>query len=256
MGDQRLPARADGGHPSYGKLGDLTAASASSRARSCCSWSARRCADSRRSMTELIAFRAVQGLGAGGLIVLSRRSSATSSRRGNGVATRACSARSSALRASPGRCWAGCSSRVSWRWIFYVNLPVGLVALAVIGSRCPARVGGGRRSTTSAQRCWPRGLSAIVLVTSLGGTSWAGAGAGDRCRHARRGAARRVRVPSGEPRAGPAVVLLRDRRVRSSPGSLSRSSALRCSARSRSCRFTSRPSTPRRPTGPGCASCR
>src|SRR5580692_909768 len=86
-------------------------------------------------MTELIVFRAVQGLGAGGLIVLAQTVVADLvSPRDRG--------RYQGLFAAV---FAGCSvagpllgglitDALSWRWIFYVNLPVGAVALALIAA--------------------------------------------------------------------------------------------------------------------------
>ena len=63
---------------------------------------------------------------------------------------------------------------VSWRWIFYVNLPIGLVALAVLAATLPT-VQGRERPVIDylGAGLLAAGLSAIVLVTSQGGTTWA-----------------------------------------------------------------------------------
>jgi predicted MFS family arabinose efflux permease len=63
---------------------------------------------------------------------------------------------------------------VSWRWIFYVNLPVGLVALGVLAVTLPT-VGVRSRPTIDyvGAGVLATALSAIVLVASLGGTTWA-----------------------------------------------------------------------------------
>jgi len=127
------------------------------------------------NMTELIAFRAVQGLGAGGLIVLTQAvvgDVVTPRERGKyqglfgavfGVASIAGPLLGGAI-----------VQTVSWRWIFYVNLPLGLIALIVLSSTLP--------STRAAARpvidylgagALAGALSAIVLVASLGGTTWA-----------------------------------------------------------------------------------
>ena len=68
----------------------------------------------------------------------------------------------------------GLTSGLSWRWIFYVNLPIGAIALAVIGvafharsERVPHKVdylGAGILAG---------GLASIVLFTSLGGNTYA-----------------------------------------------------------------------------------
>ena len=91
------------------------------------------------SMIQLAAFRAVQGLGAGGLMalafaiiadVVSPRERAKYQGYFMGVF-----ATSSVLGPVLGGLLAGQSSLLGfdgWRWVFYVNIPIGLVALAVV----------------------------------------------------------------------------------------------------------------------------
>jgi EmrB/QacA subfamily drug resistance transporter len=127
------------------------------------------------SMTELIAFRAVQGLGAGGLIVLAQ------SVIGDIVPPRERGRYQGLFGAVFGvSSVAGpllggvIVQAVSWRWIFYVNVPIGLIAIAVIGATLPASQARGRPSIDYlGSLLLAGGLSSIVLVTSLGGTTWA-----------------------------------------------------------------------------------
>src|SRR5580658_438422 len=86
-----------------------------------------------QTMFQLIVFRAVQGLGAGGLITLAQTTV------GDLIAPR----ERGRYQGLFGAVFAACSvagpllggvitDALSWRWIFYVNLPVGAAALALI----------------------------------------------------------------------------------------------------------------------------
>ncbi len=126
------------------------------------------------SMTELIAFRAIQGLGAGGLIVLIQAvvgDIVPPRERGRyqglfgavfGVASVAGPLIGGVIVDS-----------ISWRWIFYVNLPIGVIAIIVLGATLPSTRGPTKPVIDYlGAGVLAAALSAIVLVASLGGTSW------------------------------------------------------------------------------------
>ena len=128
-----------------------------------------------QSMGELIAFRALQGLGGGGLIALSMAIVGDivpprDRGRYQGVFGAVFGA-SSVLGPLLGGVF---TEQLSWRWVFYVNLPIGVVALAVIAAvlhvpvrRTDHRVDyAGMAAIAAAATC-------LVLVTSLGGSTWA-----------------------------------------------------------------------------------
>src|ERR1700754_2252902 len=127
-----------------------------------------------QSMTMLIVFRAVQGLGAGGLIVL------TQATIGDVVPPRERGRYQGifggvfGISSVAGPLLGGLIvEHVSWRWVFYVNLPVGIAALIVLAITLPA--GAARAKPVIdylGAGLLAGGLAAIVLVTSLGGTTW------------------------------------------------------------------------------------
>ncbi|GAB1818294.1 MDR family MFS transporter [Herbidospora sp. RD11066] len=124
------------------------------------------------NMTELIAFRALQGLGGGGLIVLAMAivgDVVPPRERGRyqgyfgGVFAVA-----SVVGPLAGGLFV---DHLSWRWVFYVNLPIGVAALVAVAMTLPARPGRTRHVIdylgavllTVAVGC-------LVLVTTWGGT--------------------------------------------------------------------------------------
>src|SRR5271154_1005095 len=127
-----------------------------------------------KSMTMLIAFRAVQGLGAGGLIVLVQATvgdivSPRERGRYQGLFGAVFG-----LASVAGPLLGGVIvEHLSWRWIFYVNLPVGILALIVIAATLPASSVRTRPSIDYlGAGLLAAALSSIVLVASLGGSTW------------------------------------------------------------------------------------
>ncbi len=132
-----------------------------------------------QNMPQLIGFRALQGLGGGGLMVLSMAivgDLVTPRERGRyqGLFGAVFGA-TSVLGPLLGGFF---TQHLSWRWVFYINLPIGVVALLVIAAVLHIPVHREKHTIdylgtfliASVATC-------LILVASLGGTTWAWASA-------------------------------------------------------------------------------
>ncbi|MFD0144224.1 MULTISPECIES: MDR family MFS transporter [unclassified Streptomyces] len=128
-----------------------------------------------QNMPQLIGFRALQGLGGGGLMVLSMAivgDLVSPRERGRyqglfGVVFGA----SSVLGPLLGGLF---TQHLSWRWVFYINLPIGIVALFVIAAVLHIPVRGTRHTIDYLGTLLIASVATcLVLVASLGGSTWA-----------------------------------------------------------------------------------
>jgi EmrB/QacA subfamily drug resistance transporter len=161
--------------PLYGKLGDLygrklvlqTALVIFLVGSALCGLS--------QDMTQLILFRAVQGLGGGGLMVSAQAAIGDvvpPSERGrySGLFGAVFGVSSVAGPLIGGFL----TTHISWQSIFYVNLPLGVLAFVVLAVALPSRTERRRHAIDyPGALLLAAGLTAVILATTLGGTSYA-----------------------------------------------------------------------------------
>jgi EmrB/QacA subfamily drug resistance transporter len=161
--------------PLYGKLGDLYGRKLVLQTAIVIFLAGSVLCGVAQNMTELIGFRALQGLGGGGLMVV------TLAVVGDIIPPRergryqgyfgAVFGVSTVVGPLLGGFFV---DNLSWRWIFFVNLPIGLIALGVIATAFHARSDQVKHKIDYlGAATLAGGLASIVLYTSLGGTTYA-----------------------------------------------------------------------------------
>jgi len=161
--------------PLYGKLGDLFGRKIVLQSAILLFLAGSALCGLSRSMGQLIAFRAVQGLGGGGLIVVAMAAIGdifTPRERGRyqGIFG-AVFGFSTVLGPLIGGFFV---EQLSWRWIFYINLPLGLVAVTILGIAFTATPPRRRpRIDVAGTALLAVALTALILLASLGGHAFA-----------------------------------------------------------------------------------
>ena len=127
------------------------------------------------SMGQLIAFRAIQGVGAGGLIVLAMALIAdVVSPRERGRYQGYFGAVFGVSSVAGPLLGGFLTDHLSWRWVFYVNVPLGILALFVTSAVLPAAVARRKvRIDWAGTTLLSAAIISLVLLTTWGGSEYA-----------------------------------------------------------------------------------
>ncbi|SFJ38010.1 MDR family MFS transporter [Planctomicrobium piriforme] len=161
--------------PIYGKLGDLYGRKGVLQAAIVLFLLGSVLCGMSQSMTHLILFRWIQGLGGGGLMVTTQAvvgDIVPPRQRGRyqGIFGAVFGVASVAGPLIGGYF----TTHWSWRWIFYINLPIGALAMFVLAVTLPSRCVTVRHKIDYlGAGLFALVLSSIILVTDLGGTEYA-----------------------------------------------------------------------------------
>ena len=161
--------------PLYGKLGDMYGRKPVFLAAIVIFLAGSTLSGLSESMGQLIAFRALQGIGAGGLMVGAQAIMADivpPRERGRYMGL---IGSVFAVASVAGPLLGGfLVETISWRWVFYVNMPIGVVAVLVVVFRLHLHAPAQRHSIDYlGAGLLTAGVSALILVTTWGGNEYA-----------------------------------------------------------------------------------
>ncbi|HEY5059086.1 MAG TPA: MDR family MFS transporter [Gaiellaceae bacterium] len=161
--------------PIYGKLGDMYGRKPVFLAAILIFLAGSMLAGLSQSMTALIGFRALQGAGAGGLMVSAQAIIADivpPRQRGRYMGL---IGSVFAVASVAGPLLGGFFvDQLSWRWVFYVNMPVGAIAIAIVIFRLHLHTPHTRhRVDYVGATLLTGGVAALILLTTWGGSEYA-----------------------------------------------------------------------------------
>jgi len=161
--------------PLYGKLGDLYGRKRLFQAAIVIFLVGSALSGQSRNMTELIIFRGLQGIGGGGLMVGAQAII------GDVVSPRERGRYQGyfgavfGLASVAGPLVGGfLTDNVDWRWVFYVNIPIGIIALIAVGIALDTPVQRVHHTIDYlGSALMAAGVSCLILITTWGGNDYA-----------------------------------------------------------------------------------